>query len=68
MNSKDRQHLDQIQSAAEYLMNGKGNGIATADIVEAMINDVQLVKFGRAPEDLPALVELDESFHQTVGA
>lgn len=60
MNSKDRGHLAQIHQQADFLMNGKENGITTADVVEAMLWDVQLAESGRAPEALPALVEIEQ--------
>lgn len=66
MNKQDRTRLDQIRSQADFLMNGKGNGITNADVVEALLWDLELARVGRDPEAIPALVELDEARNQSV--
>lgn len=59
MNRTERAQLTAIVDVADALMNGRGNGITNADVVEALIGDVRHVANGTAPRELAELVTRD---------
>lgn len=60
MNSRERAQINRMIVQTNYLMDGKGNGISTADVVESILGDLRRIMCGQAPEDLATLVQHDE--------
>lgn len=59
MNKQDRTRLASVHTNVNTLMNGTGNGITTADVVEAMLGDLSLVLGQQDPRYTRELLELD---------
>jgi hypothetical protein len=59
MNAQDRNRIAQVRRDANALMDGKGNGITTSDVVECLLGDLSLIAMGRAPHNVADLVALD---------
>lgn len=59
MNKQDRTRLASVHTNVNTLMDGTGNGITTADVVEAMLGDLSLVLSQQDPHHTRELVELD---------
>lgn len=59
MNAQDRTRIAQIRRDANALMDGKGNGITTSDVVESLLGDLNLIAMGSAPHHVADLVALD---------
>lgn len=59
MNAQDRTRIAQVRRDANILMDGKGNGILTSDVVECLLGDLELIQMGIAPHHVADLVQLD---------
>lgn len=60
MTKAERTRINAIINQANQLMDGKGNGITTSDVVESILGDLHLVLCSSQPEHLAELVRLDE--------
>lgn len=59
MTKTEQARLNLVHDQANKLMDGKGNGITTSDVVESLLGDIRLIQSGRPPEHLGQLVQLD---------
>lgn len=60
MTKAERTRINATINNANALMDGKGNGITTSDVVESLIGDLNLILCGQAPEHLTELVRRDQ--------
>lgn len=59
MTKTEQARLNLVHDQANKLMDGKGNGITTSDVVESLLGDIRLIQSGHPPEYLSQLVQLD---------
>jgi len=65
MNRRDMKRLNEIHDMANKLMNAgdTGSGIRNAEVIEAIMEDVERMGRSQDPKALPELIERDKKNH-----
>jgi hypothetical protein len=65
MTKQEQAHINRIVDQVNVLMNGQGNGITNADVIEAMLDDIQRLRSGTVPQSLATLIQHDHLMNRT---